>query len=169
MLLRLKTSELGGGGGAESARPEVQRVFKSPGKVGLRIGMREHFPPNMVVTSSENSLSEYQEFSDIPATEKGKGLQFFLIFSFVVIMNAAIQNSHQLLLKRTRKLVRHDKMLMVLWEMNQRQAHRKTELIIKILIQTLRQIRMQTLTQTVMYRQILMPQLTRILLPSQLA
>ena len=35
MLLQLKTSELGGGGG-EIRSPQVERVFKSPGKVGLR-------------------------------------------------------------------------------------------------------------------------------------
>ena len=35
MLLRLKTSELEGRG-TESAFPQVQRVLKSPGKVGLR-------------------------------------------------------------------------------------------------------------------------------------
>ena len=34
MLLQLKISELGGGG--EIRHPQVQRVFKSPGKIGLK-------------------------------------------------------------------------------------------------------------------------------------
>ena len=37
MLLRLKTSELEGGGGGADSVPQVERVFKSPGKVGLKL------------------------------------------------------------------------------------------------------------------------------------
>ena len=42
MLLGLKTNKLGGG--AESVPPpQVQRVFKSQGKIGLRLHLRRDF------------------------------------------------------------------------------------------------------------------------------
>ena len=37
MLLGLKTSELGGGGGVKYAHSRVWSVFKSPGKIGLNL------------------------------------------------------------------------------------------------------------------------------------
>ena len=40
MLLQLKTSELGGG---RNSQPQVQRVFKSPGKIGLKCFQRIDF------------------------------------------------------------------------------------------------------------------------------
>ena len=38
MLLRLQVSELRGEGGGRNPPPQVQQVFKSPGKIGLTCG-----------------------------------------------------------------------------------------------------------------------------------
>ena len=56
MLLQLKTSELGRGRGAESVS-KVQRVFKNPGKTGLKSGkFQEQIAAKIQTEFCEESL-----------------------------------------------------------------------------------------------------------------